>query len=181
MIVEVVCGYKTYDVTSTGSIYTCTHNNCFHIEKGTVLYPNLNPDLSSKGVICVCVKNKVTACVTNVGEVFTLGLGEYFRLGHGNMTDQDTPKRIEALVGVVAKQVACGANHTSVRTEDGQVYTFGIGQNGQLGHGDKENKTVPALVQSLESKHITQVYCGTYHTIALTSLKRICVHMGLYK
>jgi RCC1 and BTB domain-containing protein len=49
------------------------------------------------------------------------------------------------------------------------MYTFGYGKDGQLGHGDKENKTSPVLVQALEGKHITQVQCDGRHTMALTS------------
>jgi RCC1 and BTB domain-containing protein len=49
------------------------------------------------------------------------------------------------------------------------MYTFGQGIYGQLGHGDKENKSSPVLVLALEGKHIAQVQCGTYHTMALTS------------
>jgi RCC1 and BTB domain-containing protein len=48
-------------------------------------------------------------------------------------------------------------------------YTFGRGEIGQLGHGDKENRTYPVLVQALEGRHIAQVQCGWRHTMALTS------------
>jgi alpha-tubulin suppressor-like RCC1 family protein len=49
------------------------------------------------------------------------------------------------------------------------MYTFGQGENGQLGHGDKENKSSPVLVQALVGKYMTQVQCGHFHTMALTS------------
>ena len=49
------------------------------------------------------------------------------------------------------------------------MYTFGWGESGQLGHGDKVNKSTPVLVKALVKKHITQVHCGNFHTLALTS------------
>ena len=50
------------------------------------------------------------------------------------------------------------------------MYTFGYGEDGQLGHGDRKNKSSPAQVHALEGKHITQVEeCGRCHTMALTS------------
>jgi alpha-tubulin suppressor-like RCC1 family protein len=101
--------------------------------------------------------------------VYTWGYGANGRLGHGDQIDQYTPKRIEALIGVKAKQVACGYRHTAVCTEDGEVFTFGSGYYGKLGHGDKEDKTSPALVKALQGKHITHVQCGLSHTMALTS------------
>ena len=77
--------------------------------------------------------------------MLTWGTGEYGRLGHGDEMDQLTPKRVEALIGVRAKQVSCGCIHTAVCTEDGEVYTFGEGQYGQLGHGDENSKSSPTL------------------------------------
>ena len=68
-----------------------------------------------------------------------------------------------------AKQVSCGYQHTAVCTEDGRVYTFGYGEYGQLGHGDKTSRASPSLVKALEGKHITQVQYGFCHTMALTS------------
>ena len=55
--------------------------------------------------------------------------------------------------------VSCGTNQFAVYTEDGRVYTFGDGKYAQPGHGDKENRTYPALVHALEGKYITQVQC----------------------
>lgn len=34
------------------------------------------------------------------------------------------------------KSVSCGFQHTACVTEDGEVYTWGHGKNGALGHGD---------------------------------------------
>ena len=171
MIVEFRCRcYHTWVVTSTGSIYTLGESGAtgHHIKSSSVL-PSLLGDLSSKGVTFVSATKKFTACITKAGEVFTWGDGSYGRLGHGHVSDQITPKRVESLLGVTAKQVACGSNHAAVCTEDGQVFTFGQGGRGQLGHGDREHKTSPGLVLALEGYHISQIQCGFFHSMALTS------------
>jgi alpha-tubulin suppressor-like RCC1 family protein len=36
-----------------------------------------------------------------------------------------------------------GYNHGAILSSDGQVYTFGAGEWGQLGHGNKENQVCP--------------------------------------
>jgi alpha-tubulin suppressor-like RCC1 family protein len=140
-----------------------------HGEGRGVWLPRLLQDLSSNVVVSVSTYEYHTACITKTGEVFTWGNGKYGRLGHGDESDQETPKCVEALIGVNAKQVSSGRSHTAVCTEDGQMYTFGKGKEGQLGHGDTEDKYSPALVQALVGKHITQVQCGYAHTMALTS------------
>lgn len=131
--------------------------------------PMLLQDLSSKNVVSArtCFHS---ACVTKARKVLTWGFVCCGRLGHRDERVQYSPKRIEALVGVEVKQVSCGQLHTAVSNEDGHVYyTFGDGANGALGHGEKETMTSPVLVQALEKHHITQVQCGEYHTMALTS------------
>jgi hypothetical protein len=167
IIVDVACGtYHTCAVTSTGSVHTWGYGITEH---DVVPLPGLLEDLSSKGVVSVSANSTHTACVTKDGELFIWGEGNDGKLGHGDESDQDTPKRVEGLVGVKVTMVSCGYAHTAVCTEDGRMYTFGWGECGQLGHGDKEDRSSPVLVQALEGKHITQVQCCWHHTMALTS------------
>lgn len=44
------------------------------------------------------------------------------------------------------ERVTAGYNHTSVYKEDGNVYTFGEGENGELGNGENFSYYVPQLV-----------------------------------
>jgi len=111
----------------------------------------LLPDLSSKGVISgVSENHDFTARVSKAGEVFTWSEGTYGVLGYGDENDQKTPKRVEALIGVKAKNIFCSDHHITVRTEDGSVYTFGKEDYGQLGHGDEMGRISPSLVKALE-------------------------------
>ena len=67
-------------------------------------------------------------------------------------------------------QVVCGSGHTVVLTEAGEVYTWGRGDDGRLGHGDNGWKYVPRLVDAIKDHKVTQVTCGSYHTAAVTQL-----------
>ncbi|KAF7242024.1 E3 ubiquitin-protein ligase MYCBP2 [Varanus komodoensis] len=53
-----------------------------------------------------------------------------------------------------------------VLMENGDVYTFGYGQHGQLGHGDVNSRGCPTLVQALPGPSI-QVTAGSNHTAVL--------------
>jgi RCC1 and BTB domain-containing protein len=176
VIVDVACGeYHTCAVTSTGKILTWGHGiETGHDEDSIFMLPRLLQDLSSKGVVSVSANRSHTACVTKDGEWFTWGDGRYGQLGHGDETsEQCTPKRVEALVGVNVTMVSCGWYHTAVCTEDGRMHTFGKGEQGQLGHGDRESKYSPTPVLTFEGKHITQVQCGSGYTMALTSTSHV--------
>jgi alpha-tubulin suppressor-like RCC1 family protein len=50
-----------------------------------------------------------------------------------------------------AAQVACGGEHSACLTAGGEVYTFGAGGKGQLGHGPAlANEHFPALLRTLK-------------------------------
>jgi len=53
--------------------------------------------------------------------------------------------------------VACGWRHTIAVAQSGNIYTFGWGKYGQLGHGDFADHLVPAQVQALKDKKIEAV------------------------
>ena len=113
---------------------------------------------------------EIIACIATSGELFTWGYGYHGKLGHGNRENQPVPKLVEALSGVICEEVDVnGFNHAAIVTRNGKLYTFGNDNRGVLGHGDDDDKLVPTLVKALENKHITQVQCGRYFTIALSS------------
>ena len=45
--------------------------------------------------------------------------------------------------------VACGSNHSAVIVDNKQLYTWGSGEFGRLGHGDEESQTLPKLVSAI--------------------------------
>ena len=100
--------------------------------------------------------------------VFTWGRGEDGQLGLGDTSDQDEPTYVDALRGVGVRQIACGSGHTVVLSTEGEVYTWGRGDDGRLGHGDNGWKYVPRITRSLAGQVVTQVTCGSYHTAAVT-------------
>lgn len=91
-----------------------------------IFLPRLLQGLSSKGVVSVSAVDCHTGCVTTAGELFTWGEGWCGKLGHGDEREQQTPKPVEALVGVKTKMDSSGYNHTAV------MYTFGKGRHGLL-------------------------------------------------
>lgn len=62
--------------------------------------------------------------------------------------------------------VSCGKFHTAVVTKEGKVFMFGLGNSGQLGTGDKQNKLVPTEI--MMGTKVKMVRCGSYHTAVLT-------------
>lgn len=64
-----------------------------------------------------------------------------------------------------AIKVACGFQHSACVTEEGDLYTWGLGKNGALGHGDWDQVNLPKKVEGISG--IVKVECGIDFTIAM--------------
>lgn len=64
-------------------------------------------------------------------------------------------------------QIACGIHHSVVLTQNGDVFTFGSNQYGQLGTGDLLPYTGPVQVKL--NSVIVQVAAGSNHSVLLSS------------
>ncbi|XP_073214379.1 X-linked retinitis pigmentosa GTPase regulator-like isoform X4 [Lepidochelys kempii] len=109
-----------------------------------------------------------SALVTRDGELYTFGEPENGKLGLS--PEQLKNNRVPQLVpGILERvnQVACGGGHTVALTET-DVYTFGLGQYGQLGHGTFIfEMSAPKAVEHLKRHKICNIACGENHTAVI--------------
>ena len=76
----------------------------------------------------------------------------------------DRPKMIELLQGKHMKEIACGSGHSAAITTNGELYTWGQGEHGRLGHGDTNSRSKPKLVrQSSYRIHMWQSQVENEH------------------
>jgi len=112
------------------------------------------------------------------GNIWAWGLGEDGRLGTGKETSHDRP--VKVLTRNFRKEspvvkIFCGGSHSLALTDDGQLYTWGRGEEGQLGHGDYRHRSIPTLVEhfSGDGRHVVQVSGGNINSGALMNTGRI--------
>eukprot|EP00940_MAST-03C_sp_MAST-3C-sp2_P000321 g321.t1 len=77
-------------------------------------------------------------------------------------------------------QTRVGSSHTVALNDRGEIYSWGWGDYGQLGHGDGAHEVIPRFIASISStgalgrgiavKHIS---CGDDHTVALSTDGRV--------
>lgn len=100
------------------------------------------------------------------GDVYALGFNGNGCLGVGNGSSTLEPKKIDELCQKEVVNFAYGMGpHVLAVTDTGELYSWGHGGYGQLGHNDGE-KSKPVLVTM--PKKVIQVACGSYHSVALT-------------
>ena len=59
-------------------------------------------------------------------------------------------------------QVVCGRTFTLLLEASGSVFSFGRGENGQLGHGDISDRDSPRVIQSLSAAPCKLVAAGKH-------------------
>lgn len=125
-----------------------------------------------------------TLALSDDQELFTFGSGAYGECGTGDNSNLLLPKKLEIpkhKSGATAKNdklmkellnekdnklksfteeasriidIAAGGKHSMVLTGAGLLYTFGFGDQGQLGHRDTDNQKKPKLVDDFEGVRI---------------------------
>ena len=90
----------------------------------------------------------------------TLGLGN-----SGNINYAFKPTLVKDIKDV--DQIVSGSYHMCA-IRQGELYTWGKGIDGQLGHGNMKNVFVPTKVQAL-GNDVESVSCGLNHTLVIVN------------
>lgn len=169
-VTQVACGFQhTIAVTSDGDLYSWGYGKYGALGHGStedVAMPKKVEGLSN--IVSVSCGSDYTLALDSRGKVFAFGNNGYGQLGlTGSATKVTEPKMlfIPASQGKVV-EIACGEEHSAYLDEHGNVHTWGYGNDGQLGHGNKNSLNTPKkVVFGEKAKHVE---CGGGHTGILT-------------
>eukprot|EP00873_Tetraselmis_striata_P035861 jgi/Tetstr1/456125/TSEL_042894.t1 len=174
----VACGPRhAAMITKNGEAYTWGCGDAGRLGHGdcqSSTHPKMVMDLSGKGVIQVACGDYNTSAVTRDGYLYTWGDGTAGILGHGTPHRQWAPKRVERpLEGVTITLVTSGPYHTAAVASNGNLYTWGDGFGGKLGHGclgvgDEEGRMLPEQV-ARGPDSVRQVAAGLHFTLMLSA------------
>lgn len=78
------------------------------------------------------------------------------------------PLRVPTPLSIMdVKQISCGLTHCGLVTENGLVFTWGAGDQGMLGHGNRQTVLTPKSIVSLSKMKALSISCGSYHTAVI--------------
>lgn len=130
-------------LTSTGRVLSFGQNSYGQLghgyDAGSVLSDCLRPRYieALRNVKCICVSagELHSGAVTGDGDVYTWGEGFCGQLGLGDRRPQLLPRQVTlgGLEDECVSNMSCGCRHTLVTTEEGEVYSWGLGRFGVLG------------------------------------------------
>jgi len=129
--------------------------------------------LGGSGAVLVSAGGFHTVAVMIDGALWAWGDAEFGQLGLGNTERRLVPARVgakEEFGGSPVLMAACGGRHTMAMTKAGTLWSWGVGDNGKLGHNDEADRLVPTQVEAQRFGHakIISAAAGWTHSAAVT-------------
>ena len=134
-------------VLDDGAVLTCGANGSGQLGHGNAQDRQQParlglPVLGGARVVLVACGSQHTLAVTAGGRVYSCGLNHAGQLGHGNTTSSQVFTLVDAahFEGASIVMAACGSDHSVAATAEGDVFTWGAGWFGCLGHNDQQHR-----------------------------------------
>eukprot|EP01102_Stenamoeba_stenopodia_P014748 TRINITY_DN493_c0_g1_i2.p1 TRINITY_DN493_c0_g1~~TRINITY_DN493_c0_g1_i2.p1 ORF type:complete len:1112 (+),score=366.40 TRINITY_DN493_c0_g1_i2:185-3520(+) len=174
-VVKVACGaYHTALITDTGNLYTFGSNSDGQLGLDSVggsHTPSLVAALHNQGVVAVaCGTSHTVAIVGQEADVYVWGRGADGRLGLDDKENKtiSKPTLNPFFKGLKIQKIACGEGHSLALSSQGRVYSWGVGREGQLGHGSFNSIGKPKALQTLFGVPIKDIECGEKMSAAIS-------------
>ncbi|KAK6944175.1 Regulator of chromosome condensation, RCC1 [Dillenia turbinata] len=113
-------------------------------------------------------------CSSVATELFSWGSGANYQLGTGNAHMYKLPCKVDSLHGSFIKLISAAKFHSVAVSALGEVYTWGFGRGGRLGHPEFDIHSgqaaviTPRIVTDLGSRRIKAVAAAKHHTAVAT-------------
>ncbi len=163
-----VGGYHSCAITVNGGVKCWGFNGNGQLGEGTTQTHWLPADVVglADGVTALALGENHTCALITGGRMKCWGQNSYGQLGDGTITDRQTPVDVVGL-GSGVRAIAAGSYHTCAVTEAGGVKCWGTNENGQVGDGSVQRRSIPVDVVGLAGG-IQALSAGIGHTCALT-------------
>ncbi|ONI14366.1 hypothetical protein PRUPE_4G277200 [Prunus persica] len=152
-MVMVACGWRhTISVSSLGRLYTYGWSKYGQLGHGDFedhLVPHKLEALSNNFICETAGGWRHTMALTSDGKLYGWGWNKFGQVGVGDNIDHCSPVQVKFPHDQKVVQITCGWRHTLAVTERQNVFSWGRGTNGQLGHGESIDRNVPTIIESL--------------------------------
>ena len=120
-------------------------------------------------VTSVSSGKKHNCALTDKGLVYSWGDASDGRLGLNQFDDfVSSPQQVPfPMNNERVTKISCGALHVLAVTSSFQLFSWGSGAGGRLGHGNNEDKNNPVLVTELSNLHCLDIAAGTWHSVCI--------------
>nr|XP_033815149.1 probable E3 ubiquitin-protein ligase HERC6 isoform X2 [Geotrypetes seraphini] len=183
-VIQVACGhYHSIALLKDGRLYSWGQNKNGQLGLGKGFSSQASPQrvTSLEGIPLaqVAAGGAHSLALSLSGAVFGWGRNNAGQLGfnHVGQKGQLKPYLVAALQNLGGIYISCGDEHSAVLTRDGSVFTFGDNTHGQLGHSPTSQSAGPQKIDGING-HVSQIACGSYHTLAFVFTSGRMVSVG---
>ncbi|KAL1326783.1 hypothetical protein AAHE18_13G253000 [Arachis hypogaea] len=152
-MIMVACGWRhTICVSCSGAVYTTgwsKYGQLGHGDFEDCLVPCRIQALNKMFISQVSGGWRHTMALTSNGLLFGWGWNKFGQVGVGHNFDCCCPMQVKFPQEQKVSEVACGWRHTMAVTQSGNLYSWGRGANGQLGHGETIDRNCPMIIEAL--------------------------------
>ncbi|KAL7101943.1 hypothetical protein ACP275_08G087700 [Erythranthe tilingii] len=154
-MVLVACGWRhTISVSSSGSLYTYGWSKYGQLGHGDFedhLIPHKLEALRDSQISQISGGWRHTMALTTDGELYGWGWNKFGQVGVGDSIDHCSPVQVKFPLDQKVVNISCGWRHTLAVTDRQNVFSWGRGTNGQLGHGECVDRNVPKIIEALST------------------------------
>mmetsp|Transcript_21218 Transcript_21218/g.63879 ORF Transcript_21218/g.63879 Transcript_21218/m.63879 type:complete len:457 (+) Transcript_21218:327-1697(+) len=144
-----------------------------HADCGDVFLPKPLAALDSQRIVACACGDTHTLCMAADGALWAFGRNSNGQLGNGSTEDGTVPRRVEAMQEHRVVSISCGAEHSVVSTAAGEVFAWGWGRYGNVGDGQRQDRSLPTRALLPDGHHIKAVASGWRHSLALDTQGRV--------
>lgn len=162
-------GFGMYGNLGNGTFYT----NSPYSSAAPVA---VTPIPGGRSVVAIAAGNHHCLALASDGTLWSWGLGLYGSLGDGifhfdSPNGRATPTQVSPLPGGRAiAAISAGGYHSLALANDGTLWTWGLGNLGQLGNGSFVNSAVPVPVNAIPGGRVpVKISAGSSHNLVLAN------------
>jgi alpha-tubulin suppressor-like RCC1 family protein len=177
-VVAVAAGsYHSFALSRDGTVMACGNNDYGQLGLGdTDDRDTFTVVAGLRDVVDIDAGFDHSIAATAEGGLYAWGEGEAIGHGGDEATQHLVPTKVTGggIDEAVVVQVAAGNMHSMVLTASGELYAWGQGTSGQLGHGGKEDLAVPRVVGGI-TRAVAGMAGGHEHSLVTTAEGRMLV------
>jgi len=185
-------GFSADSIYTNTTIAAGTYNACAILENQSMVcwgdneYGQLGDGTTTASAVPIYVNvaanetpvevtvGQVTACaLMESGNIYCWGSGYYGKMGNGEPWNDDyvntEMRQVLLPEGQGGQTVSISGGHICTILDNGDVYCWGRGNQGQLGYGGTSNRNIPAKVNLPGQRGAIAISTGTFMTCAITT------------
>lgn len=199
-VISGCCAAHCVAISTDGKVYVWGRNETGQLGLGNtdrVDVPKVVDAFEGQNIVDAACGRRHTLFLTENGKVYACGDNKMGQLGLGNQSEQVLLPTQVRYKGPPIRRVSCGGEFSIISDINGNVYSFGCPEYGQLGHNTdgkyfvKSNKIefhcecVPRVITVFLEKQrdnqvtpitdvdVREISCGSNHVLIVDSKKRI--------